>query len=127
MRGTQDPVPKGYMGSNPIPCTIARIINLNVNKLNNVLFSRFHGGGTMVCLWNDFFEIRLFDWNVSRSTANCFDSVSVDEILGTAQVLDYVFLLYFEPLCCMAFLCVWLLNSFMKCDRDNCFIWKRFE
>ena len=21
MRGTQDPVPKGYMGSNPIPCT----------------------------------------------------------------------------------------------------------
>lgn len=27
MRGTQDPVPKGYMGSNPIPCT--KVSNLS--------------------------------------------------------------------------------------------------
>lgn len=29
MRGTQDPVPKGYMGSNPIPCT--KVSNLSEN------------------------------------------------------------------------------------------------
>ena len=41
MRGTQDPVPKGYMGSNPIPCTKANLaITISIySKLTHIIIT----------------------------------------------------------------------------------------
>ena len=57
MRGTQDPVPKGYMGSNPIPCTKVSDLSKNYD-VDCCVWEKMAFNGALPLLFFSLFSLR---------------------------------------------------------------------